>query len=61
MMKSLAETFQPHVWVNVHSGMEALFLPYDHRAQVLHSKVRDQHCRLQLDGAAVYPWPVKLS
>ena len=20
----------PHVWLNVHSGMEALFMPYDH-------------------------------
>lgn len=34
MMRSLAQSFKPHVWVNVHSGMEALFLPYDHRAEV---------------------------
>lgn len=26
--------FQPHVWVNVHSGMEALFMPYDHRQEI---------------------------
>ena len=32
MMKGLLEQFQPHVWVNVHSGMEALFMPFDHKA-----------------------------
>ena len=32
MLKTLLEEFQPHAWVNVHSGMEALFLPYDHKA-----------------------------
>lgn len=34
MVKALAVGFKPHVWVNVHSGMEALFMPYDHRAEV---------------------------
>ena len=34
MLRGLAAGFKPHVWVNVHSGMEALFLPYDHRAEV---------------------------
>ncbi len=34
MVKALAEALKPHVWVNVHSGMEALFLPYDHKAEV---------------------------
>ncbi|KAI8475262.1 MAG: hypothetical protein J3K34DRAFT_485836 [Monoraphidium minutum] len=29
-----AKAFQPHVWLNVHSGMYALFTPYDHKAQV---------------------------
>ena len=33
MLKSLLDDFRPHVWVNVHSGMEALFLPFDHVAQ----------------------------
>lgn len=31
IMRRLAMSFEPHVWVNVHSGMEALFMPYDHR------------------------------
>ncbi|KAJ8772735.1 hypothetical protein K2173_027912 [Erythroxylum novogranatense] len=31
IMRKLALSFEPHVWVNVHSGMEALFMPYDHR------------------------------
>ena len=35
MLRALAASWKPHVWVNVHSGMEALFMPYDHRAEVL--------------------------
>ncbi|XP_022951366.1 metallocarboxypeptidase A-like protein TRV_02598 [Cucurbita moschata] len=31
IMRKLALTFDPHIWVNVHSGMEALFMPYDHK------------------------------
>ncbi|KDP36803.1 hypothetical protein JCGZ_08094 [Jatropha curcas] len=31
IMRKLALSFDPHVWVNVHSGMEALFMPYDHK------------------------------
>ncbi|XP_068646270.1 metallocarboxypeptidase A-like protein ARB_03789 [Aristolochia californica] len=31
IMRKLSKSFSPHVWVNVHSGMEALFMPYDHR------------------------------
>ncbi|KAK4752668.1 hypothetical protein SAY87_021466 [Trapa incisa] len=31
IMQKLATSFNPHIWVNVHSGMEALFMPYDHR------------------------------
>lgn len=31
IMRKLAISFEPHVWVNVHSGMEALFIPYDHK------------------------------
>lgn len=34
MLRALAASFRPHAWVNVHSGMEALFMPYDHRAEV---------------------------
>ncbi|CAJ2642851.1 unnamed protein product [Trifolium pratense] len=31
IMRKLAVSFEPHIWVNVHSGMEALFMPYDHK------------------------------
>ncbi|KAJ4849804.1 hypothetical protein Tsubulata_031522 [Turnera subulata] len=31
IMRNLALSFEPHMWINVHSGMEALFMPYDHR------------------------------
>ncbi|XP_064958981.1 metallocarboxypeptidase A-like protein MCYG_01475 isoform X1 [Musa acuminata AAA Group] len=35
IMRQLAKSFEPHIWVNVHSGMEvdyaALFMPYDHK------------------------------
>ncbi|CAA3019412.1 carboxypeptidase A6 [Olea europaea subsp. europaea] len=31
IMRKLSVSFEPHVWVNVHSGMEALFMPYDHK------------------------------
>jgi hypothetical protein len=29
-----AQALKPHVWLNVHSGMEALFTPWDHKAEV---------------------------
>ncbi|KAL6506613.1 hypothetical protein OROHE_022445 [Orobanche hederae] len=35
IMRNLSVSFEPHIWVNVHSGMEvckrALFMPYDHK------------------------------
>ncbi|KAF8377715.1 hypothetical protein HHK36_031099 [Tetracentron sinense] len=31
IMRKLSESFDPHIWINVHSGMEAMFMPYDHR------------------------------
>ncbi|KAK3155847.1 hypothetical protein QOZ80_2AG0099460 [Eleusine coracana subsp. coracana] len=31
IMRDLSSSFKPHIWVNVHSGMEALFMPYDHK------------------------------
>ena len=34
MMQHLASEFRPHVWLNAHSGMEALFMPYDHRPSI---------------------------
>lgn len=30
----LAKQHSPHVWVNVHSGMEAMFVPWDHKAEI---------------------------
>jgi hypothetical protein len=34
MLKSLIEEFKPHAVVNWHSGMSALFMPYDHVARM---------------------------
>ena len=34
LVRRLATEFAPHAWVNVHSGMEALFMPFDHVAAV---------------------------
>ena len=33
-MRHVAVAFRPHAWVNVHSGMEGLFMPYDHVAVI---------------------------
>ena len=30
MLLALTNAFRQHVWLNMHSGMEALFMPYDH-------------------------------
>ncbi|XP_027905014.1 carboxypeptidase A6 [Vigna unguiculata] len=35
IMRKLAISFEPHLWINVHSGMEALFMPYDHKNTTL--------------------------
>lgn len=56
IMRKLAVSFDPHIWVNVHSGMEALFMPYDHknttpdgiasqRMKLLLEKLNHLHCR----------------
>ncbi|XP_022999691.1 metallocarboxypeptidase A-like protein ARB_03789 isoform X1 [Cucurbita maxima] len=42
MMRKLALTFDPHIWVNVHSGMEALFMPYDHKNTTPDSQIAQQ-------------------
>lgn len=34
LMLGVARALRPHVWASVHSGMEALFMPYDHVATV---------------------------
>ncbi|WOG99819.1 hypothetical protein DCAR_0519175 [Daucus carota subsp. sativus] len=31
LMRKLSGSFEPHMWINMHSGMEALFMPYDHK------------------------------
>lgn len=31
LMREITRSFHPHIWVTVHSGMEALFMPYDHK------------------------------
>ncbi|KAI4317027.1 hypothetical protein L6164_024940 [Bauhinia variegata] len=56
IMRKLAISFDPHVWINVHSGMEALFMPYDHknttpdglpleRMKLLLEEVNHLHCQ----------------
>lgn len=34
ILKDLALEFSPHVWIGVHSGMCAMFMPYDHIAKL---------------------------
>jgi hypothetical protein len=34
LVRDVAAGLQPHVWLNVHSGMEAMFVPWDHLAEV---------------------------
>ena len=31
VLEKLFKDVKPHAWVNVHSGMEAIFTPYDHK------------------------------
>lgn len=56
IMRKLSKSFDPHIWITVHSGMEALFMPYDHRnttpdglaTQVMKSMLTDVnrlHCK----------------
>ncbi|KAH1109349.1 hypothetical protein GLYMA_04G017900v4 [Glycine max] len=56
IMRKLAISFEPNLWVNVHSGMEALFMPYDHknttpdglplqRMKSLLEEVKHLHCQ----------------
>ena len=46
LLRGIAEALQPHVWLNVHSGMEALFMPYDHQPRV--PPGGEAHATLQL-------------
>lgn len=34
LLLALTNSFRQHVWLNMHSGMEALFMPYDHLADI---------------------------
>ncbi|KAG2432170.1 hypothetical protein HXX76_009090 [Chlamydomonas incerta] len=34
LLHGIAKEFKPSVWLNVHSGMEAMFTPWDHKAEV---------------------------
>ncbi|KAH7425532.1 hypothetical protein KP509_11G059300 [Ceratopteris richardii] len=38
IMRDLADSFEPHLWINVHSGMQALFMPYDHKNDLPHPR-----------------------
>ncbi|XWS24591.1 hypothetical protein CRYUN_Cryun28dG0116200 [Craigia yunnanensis] len=48
IMRKLAISFDPHIWVNVHSGMEALFMPYDHK-NTTHDGLPSHRMRLLLE------------
>eukprot|EP00249_Psilotum_nudum_P008304 c21180_g1_i2 orf=832-1941(-) len=39
IMKELAASFKPHLWINVHSGMKAMFMPYDHKKAMPNSTI----------------------
>ena len=52
MLKTLLEEFEPHAWVNVHSGMEALFLPYDHKAAEPEGRARTR-CATSFGGSTL--------
>ncbi|CAN6481662.1 unnamed protein product [Victoria cruziana] len=68
IMRKLSASFRPHIWVNVHSGMEALFMPYDHRnttpeghtSQIMRALLDDlnhlhckDHCMVGSGGGSV--------
>ncbi|KAJ9542111.1 hypothetical protein OSB04_028617 [Centaurea solstitialis] len=48
LMRKLSMSFEPHIWVNVHSGMEALFMPYDHK-NTTPVGVQSQKMRIMLE------------
>ena len=62
VLLSLARELAPHTWLNVHSGMFALFTPYDHKASVPNStdaaaalrilaRIRDNGCERCVVGS----------
>ncbi|KAF5803957.1 putative carboxypeptidase A2 [Helianthus annuus] len=48
LMRKLSMSFDPHIWVNVHSGMEALFMPYDHK-NTTPSGIQSEKMKLMLE------------
>eukprot|EP00892_Ulva_mutabilis_P010111 jgi/Ulvmu1/7472/UM037_0015.1 len=34
LLRDIVHSFQPHIWVNVHTGMEGLFMPFDHQPHI---------------------------
>ena len=34
LVRHVATQLSPHAWINVHSGMEAMFVPWDHKGEV---------------------------
>jgi len=65
----LARAFSPHVWLNIHSGMEAMFVPWDHQSKVsaldqLHARLRCLEANLvaldlplDLSQVLLFGWP----
>jgi hypothetical protein len=53
VLLSLAKELKPHVWLNVHSGMFALFTPYDHKGHVPNTTGNEQLCWGTTEPAAV--------
>ncbi|KAI5062091.1 hypothetical protein GOP47_0022630 [Adiantum capillus-veneris] len=41
IMRDLASSFKPHLWINVHSGMQAMFTPYDHKRDLPDPRVAE--------------------
>lgn len=37
-VREIVATYNPDVFINIHSGMEALFVPYDHRKDIPYSE-----------------------
>jgi hypothetical protein len=56
VLQKLFKEVKPHAWINVHSGMEAIFTPYDHKnvepvgeypefARKMGEKINELHCK----------------
>ena len=38
ILRNLAKSFKPDVFINIHSGMEAFFVPYDYRKEIAYGE-----------------------